>query len=319
MNMKIGLAFEGGGGKGAYQIGVWKALYERGLDKYIAAVSGTSIGAMNAFLFACGDYELSEQIWTSLTPKQVFSNHKDGDSYICYRQGYFTREGLNHIFNQIDFNSFRSKNMPCYATCLRVDDADGLRVLVDLLGKFTLTDLEMRLKKNPDVAESVSRIIKQYDKFCDQLSDKSPYKKVPGKTLETLVWSGEVKYFKLNQYPNEFIREVLLASSAVPVVFPQTKIEGSYYIDGGIKDNIPIKPLFELENCDKVLVVLSNPGGIIPQNYSSDKIIEIRSQEERQRTLGIFDFTKEGILRRIKQGYDDTLKHLKEFDILFNQ
>ena len=30
---KIGLAFGGGGGKGSYQIGVWKALIKHGLDK----------------------------------------------------------------------------------------------------------------------------------------------------------------------------------------------------------------------------------------------------------------------------------------------
>ena len=29
----IGLVFSGGGGKGAYQIGVWKYLREQGLDK----------------------------------------------------------------------------------------------------------------------------------------------------------------------------------------------------------------------------------------------------------------------------------------------
>lgn len=45
-----GLVFCGGGGRGAYQIGVWQALRERGLDKYTAAVSGASVGALNAAL-----------------------------------------------------------------------------------------------------------------------------------------------------------------------------------------------------------------------------------------------------------------------------
>ena len=34
----IGLVFAGGGGKGAYQIGVWKYLREVGLDKSVCAV-----------------------------------------------------------------------------------------------------------------------------------------------------------------------------------------------------------------------------------------------------------------------------------------
>ena len=43
--MKIGLVLSGGGGKGAYELGVWKALKELNLNKYISVFSGTSIGA----------------------------------------------------------------------------------------------------------------------------------------------------------------------------------------------------------------------------------------------------------------------------------
>ena len=32
--MKVGLVLSGGGGKGAYELGVWKALVEMKLDKY---------------------------------------------------------------------------------------------------------------------------------------------------------------------------------------------------------------------------------------------------------------------------------------------
>ena len=50
--MRIGLVLSEGGGKGAYELGVWKALTELELDKYIEVFSGTSIGAFNAVLFA---------------------------------------------------------------------------------------------------------------------------------------------------------------------------------------------------------------------------------------------------------------------------
>jgi NTE family protein len=56
MKGKIGLVFSGGGGKGAYEIGVWKAFKEYGIDKYVCAVSGTSVGALNAALFATTPY-----------------------------------------------------------------------------------------------------------------------------------------------------------------------------------------------------------------------------------------------------------------------
>lgn len=61
----IGLVLCGGGGRGAYQIGVWQALNELGLDRYINGVSGTSAGALNAALFACGNISLAENVWTS--------------------------------------------------------------------------------------------------------------------------------------------------------------------------------------------------------------------------------------------------------------
>ena len=41
--MKIGLVLAGGGGKGAYELGVWKALKQLNLTKYISVFSGTSI------------------------------------------------------------------------------------------------------------------------------------------------------------------------------------------------------------------------------------------------------------------------------------
>ena len=60
---KIGLVLDGGGGKGAYQIGVWKALRETGLDKRIVQIAGTSVGGLNAALMVQGDYYLAEEIW----------------------------------------------------------------------------------------------------------------------------------------------------------------------------------------------------------------------------------------------------------------
>ena len=69
--MKIGLVLAGGGARGAYQIGVWKALIELGIDKYIKVVSGTSIGAVNAMLFQQGAYKLAEEFWYNIKKEQI--------------------------------------------------------------------------------------------------------------------------------------------------------------------------------------------------------------------------------------------------------
>ena len=52
-----GLALCGGGAKGAFHIGMWKALLKFHYAEKIKAVSGTSVGALNAVLFSLGDYE----------------------------------------------------------------------------------------------------------------------------------------------------------------------------------------------------------------------------------------------------------------------
>ena len=50
-----GLILAGGGAKGAYQIGAWKALIELGIQ--IEAIAGTSIGAINGAFIAQGDFD----------------------------------------------------------------------------------------------------------------------------------------------------------------------------------------------------------------------------------------------------------------------
>ena len=75
---KTALVLGGGGARGAYEIGVWQALNELGID--IDIVTGSSIGAVNAALVAQGDFDLSMEIWrkmeegnvTELTENDVF-------------------------------------------------------------------------------------------------------------------------------------------------------------------------------------------------------------------------------------------------------
>ena len=65
--MKIGLVLAGGGGKGAYELGVWKALKELNLAQYISVFSGTSIGAFNSVLFAMDDMKKADELWEEVT------------------------------------------------------------------------------------------------------------------------------------------------------------------------------------------------------------------------------------------------------------
>ena len=90
----IGLVFAGGGGKGAYEIGVWKYLHEIGLEKYVRVVLGTSVGALNAALFVGNNYELAEKLRLNinqdkiLTPKRILPDDI---------MKWFVNNGLNMI------------------------------------------------------------------------------------------------------------------------------------------------------------------------------------------------------------------------------
>lgn len=60
----IGLALEGGGAKGSYQVGAYKALLELGYKfDYIV---GTSIGAINGVVFAQHDEKIAERVWLDI-------------------------------------------------------------------------------------------------------------------------------------------------------------------------------------------------------------------------------------------------------------
>lgn len=64
------LVMPGGGGRGAYQVGVARALFESGLKFDLAF--GTSIGALNAAFLAQGEVRRLEEIWCNLRPWDIF-------------------------------------------------------------------------------------------------------------------------------------------------------------------------------------------------------------------------------------------------------
>ena len=63
--MRIGLCLSGGGAKGAYQAGVVKALYDRGIKNF-TAISGTSIGAVNGYFIFTDNVEKLEHMWINI-------------------------------------------------------------------------------------------------------------------------------------------------------------------------------------------------------------------------------------------------------------
>ncbi len=65
-----GLTLEGGGAKGAFQVGAYKALMEKGYE--FGGFTGTSIGSLNAAMLAQGDFDKLVEIWDTLDPESIF-------------------------------------------------------------------------------------------------------------------------------------------------------------------------------------------------------------------------------------------------------
>ncbi len=70
-SLEYGIVLEGGGAKGAYQIGVWKALQEFGVK--IKGIAGVSVGALNGALMCMGDIEKAESLWEKITYSQIMN------------------------------------------------------------------------------------------------------------------------------------------------------------------------------------------------------------------------------------------------------
>lgn len=69
LNKEYALMLDGGGARGAYQIGAWKALVEAGVK--INAVAGTSVGALNGAFICMGDLEKAEKVWREISFSKV--------------------------------------------------------------------------------------------------------------------------------------------------------------------------------------------------------------------------------------------------------
>ena len=66
---EYGIVLEGGGAKGAYQVGAWAALLEAGIK--IKGIAGTSVGALNGALMCMDDLREAEKLWDNISWSQV--------------------------------------------------------------------------------------------------------------------------------------------------------------------------------------------------------------------------------------------------------
>lgn len=239
MEEKWGLVFSGGGAKGAYQIGVWQAMQECGMCDWIAGISGASIGALNAILFAGGNLEQAKKAWKQVNLLTVFDTEW---SKIDGVEGFALRDGmLDLVRNYVDYNQVYRYPYSIYC--------------------------------------SIARILSKNQYFCE--------------------------YFKVNGVSRERLEQVLAASSAMPVIYEAIMIDGVPYRDGGLCDNVPIKPLYEEGYRKIILIGLNQNQKKFEKNFPDVEFWSVFPSHTLGDLDGTLNFRPEFISFCMKLGYRD--------------
>lgn len=96
--MKTAVVLSGGGAKGAYQIGVWKALKKLRIKYDI--VTGTSVGALNGVMMVQDDFNVALNFWKEITYEKIFGkdfNVVNNKIYTHYIKEFVKSGGSNPI------------------------------------------------------------------------------------------------------------------------------------------------------------------------------------------------------------------------------
>lgn len=195
---KRALVLPGGGGRGAYQVGVARALFEKGITFDYAF--GTSIGAINATLLAQGDLERLTELWST-----------------AHLLGLF--------------------RLPLPAQLAGM-------VFGTKLGILDPTPMERIIRKEVNFEKLKASPIKVGFFATDLCSLKT-----------RMITTDDLK-------SQDELVEVLMASSAIPMVFPPRPLGGEgMWIDGGLVRNTPMEASVDL-GAEEIYVVLLHPESI---------------------------------------------------------
>ena len=165
----VGLVLSGGGAKGAYQAGVWKALVETGVAGRITAISGTSIGAVNAAAFASiHDPERIKRIWhrrissvlspnfKALSPIEVLTGIErwmEGQQFPF--QGILDRDVVSQLLSEeLPDALWPSASPAVYATALEMRGA-----AFDELNQSSYRKARFRIDQEHDRGKRVKKIL----------------------------------------------------------------------------------------------------------------------------------------------------------------
>lgn len=229
VDKKIGLVLSGGGARAAYQVGVLKAicrLMPPDSKNPFQVISGTSAGAINAVALAsyAGHYKLGirslENIWKNFSSDQIYRTDIKGVL------GSSIKFFLNTFFGY------------------KAGDPVSLLDNTPLRG----------LLKKVVLYENIQKAIDNKDLHAISVT-ASGY--ASGESVSFFQAHNSIKNWQRLRRIGLRSRinvEHLLASSAIPSVFPAIQINREFFGDGAIRQLAPISPALHL-GAEKVLVI----------------------------------------------------------------
>lgn len=325
---KLGLVLSGGGAKGAYHVGVIKAL--QSLNIQIDMLSGASIGALNGAVWLSADNQVQgiqhlEQLWDKLPtikPIQI--------------------KGTESVSDFLGFK--KNIDVSIYLSLLL---ASGLRIATPIgfigsLLTFAINHLDIKTLEGFCKQEPLSKMMEEFLNL-DNLNRAVPFYistyKIKDKDsatqnfIETLraakdFIKAEVlgfdnpfsEFYKIQDLSNEQQKKYILASAALPLIFqPQKDNQGNRFVDGGLggalksQGNTPITPLVEA-GCTHIIVSHLDHGSLWHRHdFPNVNILEIRPHKNLDMSFSkLLDFSKENIDILRHQGYLDAKNEISK-------
>ncbi len=141
-----GLVLAGGGAKGSYQVGVWKALEELGWKPGV--ITGTSVGSLNGALFAQDSWESARDLWLALDDSKVMAlpetkHPRELAEFLAetVRSGGLDVAPLEHLVDRaLDEDAVRKSPVRFGLVTVNVTDFRPVQLSVDEIPQGKLAD-----------------------------------------------------------------------------------------------------------------------------------------------------------------------------------
>jgi NTE family protein len=242
-----GLVLSGGGALGSYEIGVMKALFggacaTTGYKKLDADIfTGTSVGSYNAAYMASepgvdslATLRVLERLWIERVAENA-ANCGNG----VYRFRFLPLDFLSPAC----LGAHPMRPFLQMAEDVRFTTADWF----DRLGNFMRPDPARQGKRSIADLVDISSLIST-EPLLELITETIDLAKIRGNKDKALAiaatnWEiGQPHVFTKQQLDDKIGHKAIMASTAIPGVFPPIEVLGTKYVDGGVLLNTPLQP-----------------------------------------------------------------------------